>query len=69
LGAAFLEAGQPAQAELVYQAELLDHPHNGWSLVGLRAARLAQGLPVTAVDEDLAESWARSDAWIQTSKF
>jgi tetratricopeptide (TPR) repeat protein len=69
LGAALLEAGQPAQAELVYQAELLDHPHNGWSLVGLRTARLAQGLPVTAVDEDLAESWARSDAWIQASKF
>jgi len=69
LGAALLESAQPAQAEQVYLAELLDHPHNGWSLVGLRAARLAQGLSVTDVDADLDESWARSDVWIQTSKF
>jgi tetratricopeptide (TPR) repeat protein len=69
LGAALLEAAQPAQAAQVYQAELLDHPHNGWSLVGLRAARLAQGLSVTAVDADLSDSWARSDVWIQASKF
>jgi tetratricopeptide (TPR) repeat protein len=69
LGAALLDAAEPAQAEQVYQAELLDHPHNGWSLIGLKAALLAQGLPMAAVDEDLSERWARSDVWIQASKF
>ena len=69
LGAALLEAAQPAQAEQVFQAELLDHPLNGWSLTGLRAARLAQGLSVNLVDADMNESWARSDVWLQASKF
>src|SRR5262249_1363451 len=45
LGAALLEAGRPADAERVYRADLKRHPHNGWSLFGLRQALMAQGQP------------------------
>jgi tetratricopeptide (TPR) repeat protein len=69
LGAALLEAKRFGDAERVYQDELLDHPHNGWSLVGLQQALKAQGKPTTDVDLDLAASWARADTWIRASRF
>jgi tetratricopeptide (TPR) repeat protein len=69
LGAALLDAKRFGDAERVYQDELLDHPHNGWSLVGLQQALKAQGKPTTDVDRDLAASWARADTWIRTSRF
>jgi len=69
LGASLLEAGRPADAERVYLAELEDHPHNGWSLTGLRLALKAQGTTTTDVDQDLAASWARADTWIRASRF
>ncbi len=69
LGAALLEAGRFDDAEKVYRDELIDHPHNGWSLFGLQSALSAQGKPDAAVAEDFAESWARSDVWITSSKF
>ena len=69
LGAALLEADRAADAEQVYRDELVDHPHNGWSLYGLKAALDAQGKTDTAVDEDFEQSWARSDVWITSSKF
>ncbi|MEM7502550.1 MAG: hypothetical protein AAF417_10930 [Pseudomonadota bacterium] len=69
LGAALLEVDRPADAEKVYRDELLDHPHNGWSLFGLKAALSAQGKSDAVVDKDYEASWARSDVWITSSKF
>jgi tetratricopeptide (TPR) repeat protein len=43
LGAALLEATQYADAERVYREDLRRHPHNGWSLVGLRDALKGRG--------------------------
>ena len=43
LGAALLEAKRPEDAERVYREDLKDHPHNGWSLLGLQQALKAQG--------------------------
>lgn len=69
LGAALLEAGRPADAERVYREDLKDHPHNGWSLLGLQQALKAQGTPSPEVDADLEKSWSRSDTWIRGSRF
>jgi tetratricopeptide (TPR) repeat protein len=69
LGAALLEAKRFADAERVYAEDIKDHPHNGWSLLGLQQALKAQGKPTTDVDADLAASWSRSDTWIRASRF
>jgi tetratricopeptide (TPR) repeat protein len=69
LGAAPVEAGEYREAGRVYRAELDDHPHNGWSLLGLRQALAARGDVDRAVEADFAESWARSDVWITSSRF
>ena len=69
LGAALLDAGRHGDAERVYREDLKDHPHNGWSLLGLQLALKAQGQPDPTVDEDLAKSWSRSDTWIRVSRF
>jgi tetratricopeptide (TPR) repeat protein len=69
LGAALIEAGRFADAEQAYRDELADHPHNGWSLLGLQQAIKAQGRDDPAVIADLEQSWARSDTWIQSSRF
>ncbi len=69
LGALLLELERPADAERVYREELADHAHNGWSLLGLKAALEAQGRTDAAVDADLDASWARSDTWIKSSRF
>jgi tetratricopeptide (TPR) repeat protein len=69
LGAALLEAQRHADAERVYREELGDHPHNGWSLLGLQKALAARGVKSPEVDADLAASWSRADAWIQTSRY
>ena len=53
----------------MYRDELADHPHNGWSLLGLKTAVEAQGRTDAAVDADLEASWARSDTWIKASRF
>jgi tetratricopeptide (TPR) repeat protein len=69
LGAALLEAGQLAEAERTYRADLTVHPHNGWSLMGLQLALKGQRKPSRAVDDDLRASWARSDTPIKASRF
>ena len=69
LGAALLEAKRFADAEAVYREDLEQHPHNGWSLLGLQQALKAQGKTDPAVDADLAKSWSRSDTWIRASRF
>ena len=69
LGAALLEGKQYDAAARVYREELKDHPHNGWSLIGLQRALTGLGTPSADVDADLAKSWARSDTWTRTSRF
>jgi tetratricopeptide (TPR) repeat protein len=69
LGAALLEAKRYADAEKVYREELEDHPHNGWSLIGLQQALAARGATSAEVDADFAKSWARADTWIRGSRF
>jgi tetratricopeptide (TPR) repeat protein len=69
LGAALLEAGETMEAELVYRTELADHPHNGWSLFGLKQALDAQGRHDEMVDLDLAASWGRADVSLSASRF
>src|SRR5260370_22596715 len=54
LGARLLELKRFAQAELVYRDDLKRNPHNGWSLVGLRAALLGQKKPAKDVETQLA---------------
>jgi len=69
LGAALLEAKQFAEAEKSYRAELKDHPHNGWSLLGLKLSMEGMGKDSSDVSADLASSWSRSDTWIRSSRF
>ena len=69
LGAALLEGERFRAAERVYRDELEDHPHNGWSLYGLQQVLEARGRSDEAVDADFEASWARSDTWIQASRF
>lgn len=69
LGAAQLEAKRYADAEATYRRELKDHPHNGWSLFGLRKALEGQGKETKEVEADFTASWSRSDTWIRGSRF
>jgi tetratricopeptide (TPR) repeat protein len=69
LGAALLEAKRFGDAEGVYHSDLVRHPHNGWSLLGLQLALKGQGKTSRAVDDDLRASWARSDTPIRASRF
>ena len=69
LGAALVEAKRYADAENAYRTELKDHPHNGWSLLGLKQALEGMGTQSSDVAADLTSSWSRSDTWIQSSRF
>lgn len=69
LGAALLESKRYSVAEQVYRDELKKHLHNGWSLVGLHEALVAQGKAADEVEKDFQQSWARSDTWIRASRF
>jgi tetratricopeptide (TPR) repeat protein len=69
LGAALIEAKRFDEAEKAYRTELKDHPHNGWSLLGLQQALKAKGVTSPEVDADLTASWSRADTWIRSSRF
>ncbi len=69
LGAALLEAERYEDAERVYREDRADHPHNGWSLFGLKTALDAQAKSSPDVDADLKASWARSDTWLRASRY
>lgn len=69
LGAALLDARRFPEAEAVYRKDLEQHPHNGWSLLGLQQALAGQGRADATVDADLARSWSRADTWTRWSRF
>ena len=48
LGAVLLQAGKPAEAERVYNADLGVHRENGWSLYGLSKSLEQQGKAAAA---------------------
>jgi hypothetical protein len=69
LGAALLEAKQPAAAEAVYREDLMRNPANGWSLYGLNAALKAQGKPTAEVAHQLHSAWKNADIELTASAF
>jgi len=62
-GAALLAASLPKEAEAVYRADLVLHPHNGWALSGLAQALRAQKRTIDAekVEQELEQVWSRAD--------
>jgi tetratricopeptide (TPR) repeat protein len=71
LGAAYLKAGQPAEAERVYREDLRRFPENGWALFGLAQALRAQGKDKEAatVDARFKKAWAGADVTLVASRF
>lgn len=63
LGAALLDAGKAKEAIEVYQADLLDHPHNGWALFGLWQAQVAakQNGKAKQTKAKFEQAWQRAD--------
>ncbi len=61
MGALLMEAGEFAWAERLYREDQLNHPGNGWSLLGLKNALEAQGRHAEAreVESKLDEAWQR----------
>jgi tetratricopeptide (TPR) repeat protein len=63
LGAAFLLADRPSEAESVYHADLLRHPDNGWALIGLIQSLRAQQKDEQAAEAEdrFKKAWAHAD--------
>jgi tetratricopeptide (TPR) repeat protein len=63
LGALHLKAHQFAEAEAVYRADLKVHPHNGWTMLGLRDALMGQGRDAEAEEfaANVPKAWSRAD--------
>jgi tetratricopeptide (TPR) repeat protein len=63
LGAVLLQAGQAAEAEQVFRAELADNPGNGRALFGLAESLKAQGqtAKAAAVRRDFLKAWRQAD--------
>lgn len=71
LGALLLEAGRPADAEVVYREELDRNPGNGWSLHGLAQSLKAQRRTgdLADVERQLAQAWQHADVALAASRF
>lgn len=71
LGAAYLKAGKPAEAEKVFREDLKRHRNNGWSLFGLEQSLLQQGKAAEAdrAKADFDKAWARADVKLTASRF
>ncbi|MFN2378322.1 MAG: hypothetical protein ABR538_17465 [Candidatus Binatia bacterium] len=63
LGAAYLDAGMPREAEKVFRSDLVHLPNNGWALYGLAKALRAQGKKAEAASTDklFANAWEGAD--------
>jgi hypothetical protein len=71
LGAALLDIGKYAEAEQVYEEDLLRNPENGWALQGLLQSQKKQGKSKQAVDTQrrFDKAWQKSDVKITSSRF
>lgn len=71
LGAALLEAGRYADAQKVYEADLLANPENGWSLRGLANCQTKTGKTADAARtiKRLERAWNKADITIASSRF
>jgi tetratricopeptide (TPR) repeat protein len=63
LGAVLLLADRPSEAEMVYHADLLRSPNNGWALIGLIQSLRAQQKDGQAAEaeERFKKAWAHTD--------
>ncbi len=71
LGAALLESGKAAEAEIVYQEDLKRNPENGWSIKGLWQSQLKQGKvkEASATSQRFSKAWKDADVIITSSRF
>jgi pimeloyl-ACP methyl ester carboxylesterase len=70
LGAVLLEAGLPAEAEVVYREDLKRFRENGWSLFGLGQSLRAQhrGHDAADVQRRFERAWNRADVTLTSSR-
>jgi hypothetical protein len=61
LGGVLLDAGRPAEAEVIYREDLVQNPANGWGLAGLADALRAQQKDAADVTRQFDAAWARAD--------
>ena len=63
LGALLLAEGRHTEAEEVYRADLLRHPNNAWSLLGLSQSLQKQEKTEAfkALEPKVKQAWARAD--------
>ena len=71
LAAMLLRAGQPAQAEAVFRADLQRFPRNGWGLYGLAESlrRQEKAEQAELVRRQFEQAWARSDVRLDLAWF
>lgn len=71
LGAVYLDAGKPVEAEAVYRADLKNWTENGWSLYGLMMSLREQGKSREAdlVEKRFLKAWVRADVALNASRF
>jgi tetratricopeptide (TPR) repeat protein len=71
LGAMLLDADRPAEAEVVYAADLRRNPENGYSLFGLKQALEEQGKidDAVTVAERFDHAWAEAEVQLTSSRF
>jgi hypothetical protein len=70
IGAALLKAGRTAEAERVFREDLVRHPRNARSLLGLREALLQQHKDADAawVDVQFKEAWKNADSTVTVNE-
>ena len=63
LGALLMADQRHAEAEEVYREDLVRHPNNGWSLLGLQQSLTAQGMhdEAASMESALSQAWLAAD--------
>jgi len=69
LGKALLTAGNAADAEEVYRADLERYPRNGWALFGLIQSLEAQDKDTSEYQQRFDKIWAQADVTLTASRF
>ena len=71
LGAALLESNKAYAAEMIYRADLVRNPENGWALFGLAESlrRQKKNDEAAAVQKRFTQAWAKADVKIKASSY